>query len=149
MVTVIEVPSGAIDGVNTAFQTSKPYLPGSLYYFLNGQLKRPDLDDGFVETDPTAGKFQVKEAPLTDDVVQVYYLTSEGTAAEDFGTPKLIVGIVEYEASLDGDFRVEPSPTVVSLSAIQVAGALHFEEVAKSEVITETTLQGRVVVADL
>lgn len=71
-----EAATGAIDGVNKIFLVTKPYDPGSLAVFLNGQLKRRDFNDGWEETSPTTGVFTMKEAPLPDDVVQAFYLDS-------------------------------------------------------------------------
>jgi len=72
----IEVPSGVIDGVNTLFITSEPYVAGQLYVFLNGLLQRRDYDDGWIETNPATGAVTLKEAPQTTDVLQVYYIPS-------------------------------------------------------------------------
>lgn len=81
---IIEVPSGAIDGINTVFVTSQPYAPGEISVFLNGLLQRKDFDDGWIETNPGAGIVTLKEAPQTTDVVQVYYLpVGGGTSVPD------------------------------------------------------------------
>jgi hypothetical protein len=69
-----EVPAGDVDGVNTVFTVAAPYRPGSTALFLNGQLKRADYDDGWTESNPETGEVTLAEAPLTDDVVQVFYL---------------------------------------------------------------------------
>lgn len=64
--------NGSVDGVNTLFWTSASYVPGSVRAFVNGQLKRQDLDDGWIELG--GKKVQLKEAPRTGEVVQFYYL---------------------------------------------------------------------------
>lgn len=73
-----EVPQGPIDGTNVSFFVSQPYRPGSTAVFLNGQLKREDYDDGWVESDPSVGKIDLKEPPKPSpggpDVVQVFYI---------------------------------------------------------------------------
>lgn len=61
---------GAINGVNKDFTLAIPYKAGTLRVWINGVLVRDDDDDGWVETSSIA--FQLKEAPLTDDRVQVY-----------------------------------------------------------------------------
>lgn len=73
-----------MDGVNVLFTTPTPYQPGSVAVFLNGQLKRADFTDGWLETTPSTGLITLLQAPLPaafgnpDDVVQVFYLdTSE------------------------------------------------------------------------
>lgn len=63
--------TGLVDGVNTVFQTPVPYVPGSVRVFLNGQLKRSDLGDGWVELG--YDKVQLNFAPEVSDVVQVYF----------------------------------------------------------------------------
>jgi hypothetical protein len=69
-----EVLTGTIDGVNTTFTTSVPYTPTTTAVFVSGQLKRPDLDDGWLETDPTTGTIDFKIAPIVGDVLQAFYL---------------------------------------------------------------------------
>lgn len=69
-----EVLAGTIDGVNTTFLTSVPYTPGTTAVFINGQLRRPDLDDGWLETDPPTGTLDFKIAPIVGDVVQAFFM---------------------------------------------------------------------------
>jgi hypothetical protein len=58
---------GVVDGVNTLFSTVSDYKPGSLVHFLNGFPQH----SGMVEL---GGRdFQLTTAPLTGDVVSVYY----------------------------------------------------------------------------
>ena len=69
---IIEDAAPAVgDGVNKDFFTSKIYNSGSLEVWLNGNLQRTQDDDGWVETGPDS--FQLKEAPLVDERVRVYY----------------------------------------------------------------------------
>ena len=69
-----EPVAGVVDGVNTAFTTSAPYQPGTLAAFLNGQLRKQSLVDGWIETSPTTGVFDYKQAPELGDVTQAFYL---------------------------------------------------------------------------
>jgi hypothetical protein len=72
-----EVAIGVSDGVNLLFYTPTPYLPGSVAVFLNGQLKRADFMDGWVESNPVTGEVTLLIAPLggmPPDVVQIFYL---------------------------------------------------------------------------
>lgn len=69
---VLESAIGSVDGFNTSFQTSNPYAPGSIRVWLNGQLKQPDLDDGYNELGGSS--FAMLEAPVTGDVLQVFYM---------------------------------------------------------------------------
>lgn len=89
----IEIASGAVDGVNRIFSTPDPYISGTLQIFVNGQLKRKDFDDGFDELVPSSGTFELKEAPVVEDVVQAYFLD---TLTNIIGTAKgFLFGILE------------------------------------------------------
>ena len=68
---VIEVAFGPVDGANKQYTVSAMYVPGSLQVWLNGQLKRKDLIDGWVELGNN--KFEMKEPPLPGDVVQAWF----------------------------------------------------------------------------
>lgn len=68
----IEVPSGNINGANRDFLTSVDYRPGTVRVFLNGQLKAGALNDGWFELG--TNRVRLKEAPLTEDVIQIYYI---------------------------------------------------------------------------
>jgi hypothetical protein len=97
------------------------YTPGSTAVFLNGQLKRPSstgILDGWVETSPILGTVTLDEAPLTDDVVQVFYLdtnpspiivvqTVEGLEAEIRDIDQLDAEIVDVE-ELDAVMETMP-----------------------------------------
>lgn len=69
---IIEPMLGSVNGINTLFRTSAPYVPGTIIVFLNGQAKSGFLDDGWVELG--GDKVRLLEAPLTDDVVSAYYI---------------------------------------------------------------------------
>lgn len=87
-----EVPSGAINDVNKVFTVSVPYRPGSTAVFLNGLLLRPDLVDGWVETNPATGTITLNEAPQTivsgPDVLQVFFVDLSPALPEE-----VVVGI--------------------------------------------------------
>lgn len=86
-----EVPSGTVDGANTTFFVSMPYLPGTTAVFLNGLLTERSLDDGWFETDPASGEVTLKEAPKSigdcPDVIQVFYLDTSPALPETEVTP--------------------------------------------------------------
>lgn len=81
-----EVPSGVIDGVNTVYTVSRPYKPGSTAVFLNGALQERSLDDGWFETDPSAGTVTLKEAPRSigacPDVLQIFFIDTSPALPE-------------------------------------------------------------------
>jgi hypothetical protein len=67
----IEDAIGTVDGTNKDFQTSIPYVPGSLEVFVNGVLNRNQDIDGWTESLPKS--FRMKEAPDPPDRLRVFY----------------------------------------------------------------------------
>jgi hypothetical protein len=102
-----EVPSGVIDGVNTVYTVSRPYRPGSTAVFLNGALQERNLDDGWFETDPSAGTVTLKEAPrsigLCPDVLQIFFIDTSPALPETEVTR--IKGRVRTTPRLTGRLR--------------------------------------------
>lgn len=58
MAQKVEIPAGAINGVNAVFTTSVPYEAGSLSVWLNGQ----QILGGYAETSPSTGVFTITDA---------------------------------------------------------------------------------------
>lgn len=124
-----EVASGVIDGVNTTFTISAPYVPLSVNVFLNGQLKRRDFADGWTETNPAAGVITLAEPPIDGDVVQVFYVDASPNAASD---------------------TVEVCPLVGTLVEVEMlAGGLAPVQEVGGVVADEETLGGTFVTADV
>lgn len=73
-VEITENAIGSVNNVNTTFYTTQPYLPNFFHVFLNGILVKKINDDGWIETDPANKVFNLKEAPLEGDQVDVLYL---------------------------------------------------------------------------
>lgn len=93
-----EVATGAIDGVNTTFYVSVPYAPNTVAVLLNGMALRKDYANGWIETDPTLGKLNLKEAPLLGDIIQVFFSYTPADGQLDLlGTPRFEVasGVVD------------------------------------------------------
>jgi hypothetical protein len=67
-----EVPTGAVDGVNTVFTTAQPFLAGSTEVRRDGQHMAPTGD--YVETDSTTITFVT--APVVGSALLVSYLLS-------------------------------------------------------------------------
>ncbi len=70
-----EVPTGAIDGVNVLFTTSRSYIAGTLMVYLNGLLLSPGAD----YTETGSATFALIAAPqveggYTDKLVAVYQI---------------------------------------------------------------------------
>jgi len=68
-----ERATGFVNGANVSFSVSSPYEPGTLWVSPNGILNDADADDGWVETSPATGAFEMKVAPRPGDVVLVRY----------------------------------------------------------------------------
>ena len=112
MATKFEEGIGTVDGVNVTFYTSVPYQAGTLSYFLNGQLKGKDDDDGWFETDPTTGRVDLKEAPLpgdvhepADDVVQFFYTPFGDVVERLVDQISFLVGRVREVQTVSGGIR--------------------------------------------
>lgn len=114
-----EVALGVVDGVNVVFTTPTPYVGGSVAVFLNGQLKRADFMDGWVETNPSLGVVTLLMAPEPaafgnpDDVVQVFYLDSSSPVLPETEVTPLR-GTIRATDDLEGQF-VEFEPFFGSL----------------------------------
>lgn len=77
--TVVEKPTGTIDGVNDTFNTTQPYVLGTLLVFKNGLAQSPGGSDDFVEVDSTTFQFNVgaipgSEGAYTDKLLVSYQL---------------------------------------------------------------------------
>lgn len=75
---IIEPAIGVVDGVNTLYKTSRPYVPGSLTAYLNGLLQERTSPTGWVETNPTTGDVTLSFAPQELDDIQFGYLDATG-----------------------------------------------------------------------
>lgn len=117
-----EVAAGGIDGVNKTFFTVLSYLPSTTAVFLNGQLLVTDFENGWVETDPAVGRFDLNEAPVPGDVVQIFYLDTTTSPA-------------------DIDIVIPIKGTITDVSALQ--GFMSEVETRTGQVQEEAGLQGQ------
>jgi hypothetical protein len=110
----IVLAGGLIDGSNTVFSTPEPYVPGSTAYILNGRIHSLSLSDsfGYSESDPALGQITVDEAPLVDDVVQIFYWSP---VVAPLPTAAGATGIVTVRTRLVG---VVGPPAVPSITGI-------------------------------
>jgi hypothetical protein len=116
-----EVPAGAIDGVNTLFVVSQPYRPGSVAVFLNGQLIRQIDDDGWSETSPALGQVTLTEAPILEDVVQIFYIdTSPALPGEEIS--QISGRITDGEDNLRAVWAEVESLSGLTQEAAEIAG---------------------------
>lgn len=72
-----EVPSGAVNGTNTAFDTANNYVSGSIQVYKDGQLMKGGGAD-YTETDANTITFTT--APVTGSVLLVTYQKTVSTA---------------------------------------------------------------------
>lgn len=71
--SILEIPTGDIDGINDYYETSVAYTPGTLWVYRDGQLIEESDDDGWYET---GGKgFRVKRVFQPGDRIAVWYST--------------------------------------------------------------------------
>lgn len=146
-----EVASGTIDGVNTTFYVSVPYAPNTVAVLLNGMAVRKDYANGWIETDPTLGKLDLKEAPLQGDILQVFFSYTPADGQLDLlGTPRFEVasgavdgsnvtfvvgdpytpdttavflnGVAQIMSFDDGWFETSPTAGVVTLKEAPLVG---------------------------
>lgn len=138
-----EVGIGAIDGANLVFHVSVPYQSGTVAYFLNGQLKRADYDDGWVESDPASGEITLKEAPQSvnfPDVVQFFFIDTSPVLPESvlFSLRGRLLSLVAARGSIHG---LEAVSGMLRLKQ-GVAGSVGAVEAVDGKLIQRTVLRG-------
>ena len=67
-----EIPSGALNGVNTTFTLSQPFAPGSTAVYLNGVRLKMGASFDYTESAPTT--LNLTFAPVSSDHLLVDYL---------------------------------------------------------------------------
>jgi hypothetical protein len=134
-----EVLIGAVDGVNCRFRTSVPYKPKSFAGFLNGQLKRADFDDGWIETSPSLGVVTFKEPPVLGDVVQGFYVLTSIYPGEEVTPLRGRVGAV---ACVLGRMYA-PEPVRAQVRASAPLRARMTAEAVEGRIMTVEKLRGR------
>lgn len=123
---------GAINGSNRVFSAGEPYVPGSVAYILNGRIHNQKLargvdnDYGFIELDANAGTIEVDNAPLTDDVVQLFFWDRR---VQPQPTVTRMSGVVSTKQHTEGIVR-EPRPErlVGTVSPKQIQGVIRQPE---------------------
>lgn len=140
-----ETPTGTIDGANTVFFVSQPYVPGSTAVWINGILLDKSLDDGWIESDPSTGEITFKEAPqgsgACPDVLQVFYKDTSEDSPET--VIEEICGVVEDFSSLDGNlFEIEDTLFGVLSGDLVVSGLLQEEASVVFGVLEDDTITG-------
>lgn len=125
---------GAVNGVNLSFTTPTPYTPGTIAVLVNGILVTQSNDDGWIETSPATGGFQMKLPPLainvTDKLSAFYLDTSTNPEIieifELFGTIEEVEGLggrLETVDGLDGtadEFELLPGSLTLTAELIGV-----------------------------
>lgn len=142
-----EVLSGTIDGVNTTFTVSTAYQPGSTAVFINGLLMREDLVDGWIETDPSTGTIDLKEAPRDGpsggpcpDVLQMFFLDTAPSTIE-IREVCPIVGTIEPDLELEGILSCPPILGEIS-PYLDLEGALSSDGLLAGEVESVSEITG-------
>lgn len=68
----IEELSGVVNGINRIYSTSLAYKSDSIRVWINGELMRADLDNGWVELG--SNQIELNEAPLVGTTLNAWYL---------------------------------------------------------------------------
>jgi hypothetical protein len=125
-----EVPAGIINGVNTVFSVSVPYVAGSTAVWINGALMERALDDGWLESNPATGEVTLKEAPrgsgACPDVIQVFFKDTPADLPEVVITE--ICGTVEMEVGLCGYLVQEEGNLIGTISEYATISGLLMDE---------------------
>jgi hypothetical protein len=85
---ILVEPVGTIDGANTTFTTpgAEAYAAGTLRVLVNGEAHIASDDDGWLETSPPTGVFDLKEPPKTiglcPDNLLLFYETTDTIPTE-------------------------------------------------------------------
>ena len=87
-----ETPTGTVNGTNTAFTTTRPYIANTLEVFINGVKQKRGTH--FTETTPTSGTFTMGDAPLTGDDIMVNYQFVQSS----YGNADTVDGYHYYDA---------------------------------------------------
>ena len=134
----LEQAIGVVNGINLDFEVPVAYMSGSLVVFRNGQQLKRELDNGWIETDPTTGKFQMKIAPLAPypgslddcgDIIFAYFNTvsSVSTGGAVVGGIPNIVGATHIYPLLVAGNEILPqiigAGDIVSSIGIPITGA--------------------------
>jgi hypothetical protein len=69
---VFEPAVGPVNGSNKVFEVSADYRPGTTRVWRNGALQRQDLTDGWTELG--GKKIEMNEAPVTGDIIQIFFV---------------------------------------------------------------------------
>jgi hypothetical protein len=142
-----EVPSGAVDGVNTVYTVSVPYKLGTTAVFLNGLLQEKSLDDGWTETDPLAGEVTLKEAPqgsgACPDVIQIFFIDTSPEVDSVERVRERLRGRLRAVGTLDGALRQEALLRVSLDSLGALEGRLVADPPLRGVVEGKEPLRGR------
>ena len=124
-----QVAIGTVDGINTTFQTSAEYSPGSLAVFRNGVLLEKSLDNGWTEVGDNL-TFNMKIAPLTLDIIQCFYLDTEPSyevVEEISGTLDdidYLEGTVQDTTAIAGELEDIESLDSTLVEVVDIAGTV-------------------------
>jgi len=137
---------GTVDGVNLDFATASAYAPGTLVVFLNGRQLKRELDNGWEETDPAAGEFRMKIAPVgpqfgaddPGDLIYAFWQTDNvSIGGADGGVPQMIAA-THLRPELVGGLERAP----------RIAGSVDLEGSIESPVLSASEVRPEVVEAD-
>ena len=121
-----ETPSGLVNGINGTYTTARPYTPGTLSFYSNGDKQKRGVH--FFETSPATGTFTVVDAPIggsvPDDVMVDYWYQISTTGNADTvdgfnasATPTAnTIPVFDANGNLPGVSWLSWTPTFTNLS---------------------------------
>jgi hypothetical protein len=114
--------TGAIDGANTRYTTSVPYVPGTLNYRKNGQTGIEGTAEDFVETNPWDGLLDANVAPVAGDYLEVLYMVATTATLTVARSDDVNEVSASYAAAITDDtIDVDASGGAVSITLPAVA----------------------------
>lgn len=101
--------SGIINGINTVFSTSKPYIKESLTVFLNGFALQNIGNVNWIETSPVTGIITLANPPNIGDELKAFYLVRNNFAGDlnQEGNIIFLKGFLSPSYSLSGKIKIE------------------------------------------
>lgn len=100
-----EIPTGAVDGFNTDFTLSTPYVTGTVRCAINGKFAAPaHPTDGLVELGGTL--IRLRTAPFSGDTIEVVY--DDGSVAEAALSLKVVLSIETIALPHQGVGKILP-----------------------------------------
>lgn len=101
MNSIIEIPTGLINGVNVIYTVSRPYVINTVGIYVNGLSIIREDSDGWIETNPGQGIITLKQPLIDGDTLQISFSYFD-TSVETLAQTVLLYGEISMDLSLEG-----------------------------------------------